>query len=658
MTSDGRLCELLADVWAPSECLTLAEWITGHVVLPKEVSATPGKYDLDAYPYWRGVIDQAENPETEKLVILAGTQLGKTTLAIALMLALSRVHPAPGMFASPDRDASRELREKVYAIAEASGFGEDLPPARLRNDRWVDLGHARWHSAWAFNTQTLSGKSCRVVFKTELSRWRKRPNFGDPKLIADERVKAFFRSLILEEGTPSDENCSISASYEASDRRRLHVPCPHCNHFQDLRPFPLRKGPYAGFGGVAGVKTADGKWVTPDQALAEAYYLCERGCRIESDQKNAMVREGLWVPKGQHVDSRGRLAGVPLRGPRVAGFRLNALYGQTVTFGRMLSTFIERRGKVATRQTWWNDWAAHKFTARGKSPQWRKLGVKLRGTHAIGTCPPWALFLTAAADPGKGYCRWTVRAWGEGSTSALVTYGTTRNDGRQRLSELTGLVAEILDRDWPLASANALGDTSLRVALLGIDVGYRPRRIHEFWLFLPPDLRRLVRQVAGKAELPDDMPWREKLIKTSKSGTAYAGGGQPRLEISRDIYSAEVHDRWRTPKDEEGAWLLPDVEPGQLEIFLQEIVNEAPVRRPNSRGRMVTRWEKIKSSVGNHYGDCSAYELALADLVVGRNWRDLTERMRLARFNATNKSSTPQRTFTRPDGRAFVATER
>jgi phage terminase large subunit GpA-like protein len=659
VTSEAALCGQVADGWAPGELFALAQWIVEHVVLPSSVSATPGKYDLDAYPYWRGVIEQAENPETEKIVILASTQLGKTTLAIALMLALSRLFPAPGMFAAPDRDASRELREKIYAIAEASGFGDsgDLPPPRLRNDRWIDLAAARWHSGIAFNTQTLSGKSCARVFKTELSRWRKRKNFGDPKLIADERVKAFFRSLILEEGTPSDENCSISASYDASDRRRLHVPCPHCNHFQDLRPFPLRKGPYAGFGGVAGVKTDDGKWVLPDEALEKGFYLCERGCRIENDQKDAIVRDGVWVPKGQHVGRGGKLCGEPLRGPRVAGFRLNAMYAQTVSFGRMLSTFIERRGKQATLQTWWNDWAGHKFTKRVKTPNWRRLGVRLRGDHAQGTVPSWALFLTAGSDPGPGYIRWTVSAWGEGSTSARVAYGTTRNDGRRRLSHFAELLPEVLERDWPLVAPNALGEKTLRVAQLGIDVGYRPHQVHEWWRSLAAAMQRRVRQVAGVAELKDGLPWAIRKVEVSARTKKPYPGGQERWLISRAVYSAEVHDRWKTPRDEEGAWLLPNLEPGQMEVFLQEVTNEAPVRKANSKGRMITSWEKIKKSIGNHYGDCSAYELAIADMLLDRDWTDIAARLRRRRQQG-GQVGPARKPLTTPDGRPFLVTER
>lgn len=656
MTSEGLLFEAVADALAPGPEIGLADWCAQNIVLPREVSATPGRYDLDAYPYWRGVFDACEDEETERVVLLKSTQVGGTIFWISLGCALSTLSPAPGMFVAPDRDASRELREKIYAVAEASGMAHQLPPARLRNDRWIDLGAARWHAGIAYNTQTLSGKSCRTVFQTEVDRYRQRKNFGDPTLIARERTKAFFRSLELEEGTPSDENSRIDAAYRESDQRRYHVPCPHCGHYQELRFFPLRKGPYAGFGGVAGTKTDDGKYVTPDEAAKTAHYLCEQECRIESEEKDDMVRAGQWLPKGVTLDKRGKRHGSPLRSARVAGFRLNALYAQTVSFAKMAIAYLERRGKDSTLQTFWNDWLGQRWKKKGKAPNWRRLGVRLRGDHAAGTVPGWALFATAGADPGPGYIRWTVRAWGEGSTSALIAYGTTRNDGRRRLSHFAELLPELLEREWPLIEPNELGDKTLRVGQLGIDVGYRPHQVHEWWRSLPAALQRRVRQVAGVAELKDGLPWAMRRVEVSARTKKPYPGGQERWLISRAIYSAEVHDRWKVPRSEDGAWLLPNIEPGQLEVFLKEVTNEAPVRKANAKGRMVTSWEKIKKSIGNHYGDCSAYELAIADMLLDRDWTDLAARLRRQRHQS--KPPAARKPFTTPDGRPFLVTER
>lgn len=647
----AALCDALGDAWRPRPRVSLADWCAANIELPKEVSATPGKFDLNAYPFWRGVLDQAEDPETEKIVIIKSTQVGGTTAAIALMLALSVLQPAPGMFAAPDRDAMRELREKIYLIAEKSGLADQLPPARLRNDRWIDIAGARWYSGIAYNTQTLSGKSCRVVLKTELDRWRRRKNFGDPKLIADERVKAFFRSLILEEGTPSDEESSIAASYAASDQRRFYVPCPTCGHYQELRFFPLRKGPFAGRGGVAGIKTDEGKYLSADAAISAAHYVCERGCRIESDEKDAMVRAGVWLPKGVTINARGKRKGEPLRGPRVAGFRLNALYAQTVSFGRMAAAFVERRGKQATLQTFVNDWLGQRFAKRGKTPKWRSIWAKLKTPDPPDIVPSWGIFLTAAADPGPHYARWSVRCWGEGGVSSLVSWGTTRGSPANIYAHLAGLRAELLERQFPLAAPNAAGDKFLSVRLCGIDVGFQPHLVHRWVRSLPPPLQRRVRQLAGKQELPAGQQWNRRTVEVSaRTGKVYEGG-QERWEISKAIFTEDLHARWQQSTSEPGAWLLCNAKLGTLELYLRELTNERAARKMTAAGRTATVWEKIDGNVGNHFADVESMNLALAEMVTGGNWTGLAARKRGGRTPTKRGREHAPATTPQPYGR-------
>lgn len=656
-TAAAALHESFADAWRPRPDVSLADWCATELRLPAEVSASPGAYDLRRYSYWRGVLDAADDPEVEEITIMASTQVGKTTCLIAMLASLAALQPSPAMLAAPDKDALKELRAKVYAIADATpALRDTLPPPRLRNDRWLDLGALRSYLGYAYNTQTLSGKSCRVVLCTEVDRWRKTLTHGDPSLIVAERVKAFHRSLIVRESTPSDEHSRIYAAYKLSDERRFLVPCPRCGHWQELRFWPLKKGPFAGCGGVAGLKNDKGDWLTPDDVRTAAHYLCETGCRIESDAKSGMVEQGQWIPKGQSLDRKGKLTGKPLKSKRIWGGRLNSLYAETVSFGRMAAKFLDcRTAGQAAVQVFINDWLATVYKRKTKVPRWRDLWRRLKGEHDPGTVPSWALFLTAGADPGPGYVRWTVRAWGENSNSALVAWGTTRAQDQSRLGHLAALRPEVLDREFPLAEPNVLGDKTLRVAMLALDVGFQPHREHEWVCSLPQALRRRVRQVAGKAELPDGAPWRRKLVEQSaRTGKVYAGG-QERWEINRAIYSAEVHDRWRLPPGEEGEWRLTNAPLSQAELYLQELTNEAPVRKADKLGRMRTFWEKIRKSLGNHYGDCSAYELAAADMLVDRDWADLAARLRRRRNPTT---AAPRKAFTTPTGQPFVLTDR
>ena len=630
--STAALLESIADAWRPRPDITLAEWCETHLRLPATTSASPGGYDLRRYSYCRGVLDAAEDPEVERIVLMWIPQLGKTTLLQAILAGTAVLAPGPAMLGTPDKDSLLELRDKFYALCEETEELRDtVPPPRLRNNRWIDVGGCRCQLAYSYNTQRMSGKSCRLVIKTEIDRWRKTKTHGDPSLIIDERVKAFHRSLIVEESTASDENSRIYASYQQSDRRRFLVPCPRCGHYQELRFNPLRKGPFAGRGGVAGLRDEQGELLTSDQVAGSAHYLCEQGCRIESDDKPGMVEQGVHVPKGQTLDKRGRIVGQPLRSRRVWGSRLNCLYSETITFAKAAQKYLECRGKLAAMQVWVNDWLGTRFKQRGKTPKWRSLWARLKTADPPDVAPSWAIFLTAGVDPGPHYCRWAVRAWGEGGVSALVSWGTTRGSPTSRMAHLAALRGELLERHFPLTAPNDAGDKSLQVRLMGVDVGYQSHLVHSWYRTLPAPLGRRVRQLAGKQELPHGTQWRRNVVEVSaRTGNRYEGG-QERWEISKAIFTEDLHARWKQATNEAGAWLLCDARLGTLELYLRELTNERAARKVTAGGRTVTVWEKIDGNVGNHFADVESMNLALAEMVTGGNWSNLAAQKRRAK---------------------------
>jgi phage terminase large subunit GpA-like protein len=628
-----RVLDWWAETWRPRIELDRAKWCEQNLRMPAEVSAKPGACDLVRYAYMREPLLAADDPNVEVIVLVWATQLGKTTLLIFILASQAAIAPVQSLFVAPDKDALMELRDKFYLFAEHSPLERVLPPPRLRNNRWMDAGRLRCHLAYPMNTQRLSGKSCALVLATEVDRYRSRKEQGSPEKLAAERVKAFFSYKIVYESSPTDDTSRIWKLFETSDRRQFHVPCPRCNHFQELRLFPHREGPFAGAGGIHGLKDGEGKWRTPDQARAESYYICERGCKITDDKKPAMVSAGLWCPKGQSIDKRGRLTGDPERGPRIWGGQLNSLYAEPITFGRFAGEYLESRDDPGKLQSFWQNWMALRWQRKAEAPHWATLGRRLRGGHPRGTVPVGAIFLTAGADVGPDYCRWVVRAFGEGSTSWLVDWGTTRSrpdaDGAQsRTSHLDQLAQEILHRDWQLVDRNPLGEDRLRVRLLAVDCGYKPSLIHG-WARKQPGDR--VYTVAGRADLKSGDFYRCNTVeKDARTGKPYPGGMR-RWEINRALYNADVADRWRQPLDEAGAWWLTAAPLDEAEPYLRELVNEAPTRVKHRTGRDVIEWAKVDSNTPNHWWDCEVYARAAADMVTGGDWDKLAERAKSQR---------------------------
>lgn len=624
----------MADAWAPRERIGLADWCAREIHLPPETGPTPGLIDLDRYPFCRGILDAAEDPEVERIVICTATQIGKTTVLQCILAGLSILRPAPAMLCAPDADATKKLRNKFYGICDTSPILRDrVPPHHLRNMSEIDFGRSLCHLAWTGNPQRVAGESCRVVLVTECDRSHRATHEGALHKLIGERVKAWHNFLIVMEGTPTDENSIIVGEYEKSDQRRFLVPCPRCGHWQPLRFFVHREGEYAGCGGVAGMKTAEGDWLSPDNAEEAAYYLCERGCRIEPREKDEMVGKGLWCPKGCQIDADGQITGTPERGRRHVGFgELNSLYSPTITVGRMAAEYLSSRDNEKEYQNFINNWCGLRYRPRTKTPRAFELFQRLRGSHRRGTVPPGALFLTAGVDVHDENTHWIVRAWGEGCTSWLVDWGVcpvqTDDLGHAKPgSQLTPIQAMVLERDWQLVTENALGHETLRVIKAGVDCGWVPLLVHNFARQFPSDL---VLTVAGDTQPVAGQPWTFSIVeKNLRSGKPYPGGLR-RWAINTDAYKTDLHDRFGAPLDEPGAWWITDAPWDAARTHLDHVANEGRIVAHNQRGYPVHRWVVLRSGLGNHFLDCEVYARALADMIVGGVWENLTERFRTA----------------------------
>lgn len=619
----GRILDSLRDAWKPKARPSHADWVNANVRLPATFG-TPGRYDLAEFPFWRGVLDCFDDPEVHEIVLMCATQIGKTTLLVAAMQAVSDIAPAPGMFVGPDRDYVTEKRDLVYESAALSPvLAERVPAAKGRNMRVIDLGRCHFYLAWAGNTQRISGKAAKYIFCSEVDRYRQAKKEGTVRKLIGERVKSFTRYKIVWESTPTDHSSAIAELYEQSDQRRYHFPCPKCGHWQQLRFFPHMEGDCKGCGGVVGLHDKHGNRLTPDEALKEAYYACEHGCRIDNADKRGMIAKGKWVPEGQTVDKKGHLVGTPKRPPRIAGFQLSSLAAPSITFGRMAAEWLSCEDE-RQKQNFRNNWCGEKYTIRTKVPKWRELGKRLEAGHSRGTVPASAFFLTAGVDVQADRAYWVVRAWGEYATSWLIDWGVAaRQLGEKgeaaKNSDLIQIKSLVIERHFPWVGPNPLNLTGATPRLSGLDCGYEPHRVWNFVRQFPQDR---VRAVAGDEGMGAEFYQMTSVERSARDGKAYEGSLQ-RWGIRVSTYKSDIQDRWTTGPDQPGAWLLPYriLEVG--ESYLQMITNEAPVTKPNKKGRLVSTWTVLESRLGNHWWDCEVYARALADMVTGGQWDDL-----------------------------------
>jgi phage terminase large subunit GpA-like protein len=623
----ARLLRTCARAWQPYTPPPTVEWVERELHLPPDTSANPGPIDLVSRPYWREPLALMDDPDVRTITMMGDAQGGKTVTLMAMLLSRAICDPAPCMIAGPDQDAMRELRDKLYGMAEVSpALAGKIPPVSKRNDRWLDFSSMICYLAYSGSKQRLRGRACKFVFATECDVWQDDPRLGSSAKLIQARVKAFVEHKIVYESTPSDDLSTIALLYGRSDQRKFWVPCFRCNHWQELRFFPHTKGKLAGRGGVAGLQAKDGTWLRPEDVRGVAYYVGECGCRIDSADKNGMVENGLWVPRGCKV-KRDRVVGEPARSVRNAGYHMSALYAAHLTFGDIAEQYLEARESNSLR-VFWNNWLGLPDKLASKLPGWKTLGQRLAWSHRRGTVPADAYFLTSQADVQSDRCYAGVRAWGDKRASWLVDFfefplepaPKTADTKVPIASDLARLESDVLAVLFPVNGTNPLGYSELPVRLLGVDTNYRNVEVHDFVKFAQTLYGDRIRATRGDHKVdPIELYKKSVVERNSRTGKVYEGG----LElwgISINVFREMLLSLFSYPADQVGAWLLTGDVLAWGGNYLRQLVNQGPRTEVLPNGKQITKWVTRDKGVGEHSWDIEVVQLALAHMVTGGEW--------------------------------------
>jgi len=607
-----------AKAWRPREFPPTPVWCERNIQLPAATEATPGRFDLDRRPYWREPLAMFDDPAVETITIQKATQLGGTVSLMAAALSRAVIAPSPGMVVTPDRDSCTEIRDRIYGLAlETPATRRLVPPERYWNNRHVDLGTMRLYLAFSGSRQRMRGRPCRYVLMTEVDVYKKDARAGAAIRAGRERVKAFYRSKILFESSPTDDDSDIANLYDQSDRRLWFVPCPRCGRWQFLRCFCHTKGKHAGRGGIGSFRDDHGNWNDPERARADAHYLCLSGCRIDQADKATMIEAGRWVPHGQTVNEHGELAGTPTKPARDVGYQLSSLVSDQVSFADMVGAYHAHK-EAGQLPEFWNNWLGLRWTTRRPLPTYAELGRRLSSTNRRGHVPTAAWFLTGSADVQEDKVYFSVRAWGDRRTSWQVDWGILERqpeiEGGGVASDLAKL-DRIVNRRYRVDGANPLGKRELRLRVFGIDANYRPADIHD-WIQTHGKTDR-IRAIRGDHTVNPKEGFRMTVVERNvRTGKRYAGGLQL-WGIFVNRYKLWLLDRFAFGPGRPGSWHLSLDVVKEGGDYLRQLVNEPKILETGRDGRTRMVFRPRSHSIGVDWWDCEVYNAALADMVVG-----------------------------------------
>ncbi len=368
--------------------MTVSEWADAERYLSSEASAEPGKWYTDRAPYQRGIMDSINDPSVHTIVYMASAQVGKTEIINNMAGFHIAEDPCPMLLLQPTvKMAETWSKDRLVPMVRDTPCLSDKIKIKSK-DSGNSILHKSFHGghltmAGANSPSSLASRPIRICLFDEVDLYPgSAGDKGCPIALAMKRTTSFWNRRKILVSTPSIKGKSrIEAAYEESDKRVYHVPCPHCNVFDELKFSNL-------------IRPHD------DAKPDEWGYFCPHcGAEIEERYKMNMLRKGKWV-------SRAEFKGI-------AGFYMNEMYSPWVSWQEMIENFLQAKKLPDTLKTFINSSLAETWDEDNEGETIEADDVLGRAEIYKAQIPAQVLMLTAATDVQDDRLEVEILGWGE-----------------------------------------------------------------------------------------------------------------------------------------------------------------------------------------------------------------------------------------------------
>lgn len=591
------------ELWQPRERIPVSVWADRYRVLTG--GAEPGPWRTARVPYAAGPMDAFTEPGIRlinwvKSARVCGTEFINNVLGFA-----TDQEPGPGMFVYPTEDAAvEECRDRIQKAVEASSrWASHIPHDGWATNHQLSFDTMELYMAWAKSPGTLIRRTARYVLVDELDNCDMAAGkLGNTLSLCEERVTTYKgRAKIVVVTTPTTPERSAWQTWEKSDRRKYHVPCPLCGAYQVLIFDRLR--------------VPDGMR-DPNIIRSErlAWYDCEIcGQRLRDHlHKEWMVARGVWVKSAQMIVER-----MPIADPEIveraeyghpdrwvptiegvapvndiAGFHIWSAYSPWRTWSEIVAKWFAVKDDRETLRVFINSWLGEPFSETAEELQEVPFAAKREGGLPRGSVPDAALCIIVSADVQKNRIYYVVRAWGTERRSWLIEEGIVAD-----LDELLAVALRIYPRQKDPKE-------TIQADWLAIDSGYRTFEIYDFARTNPG-----IMAMKGKdtAQLPvfetniEYVPPNKREMAKCKL-----------FHVDTSYFKEQLVFMAGIPAGQPGEWNLNRDTSSE---YCKQVTSEHQVWvnvKRNNRKVRIKKWDTKREGADNHFLDCEVYNLAAA----------------------------------------------
>lgn len=603
----GAVFAAMARAFAPAPVLSVSEWAAANRIVSAESgSRHPGPWRNDRAPHLVEIMD-ALGPQdhAEDVVVAASAQVGKTEVGINWFGFIVDAKAGPMILVLPSHDESKKyVRTKLQpAIDETPALRRKVLEVSERSERGSTAAFKRFRGGFAQITFAGSSKGLQMLtaqytIGDEVSEWpAEAGERGDPVLQLKKRTETYERDRKrLWVSTPSILGvCRITIDYEASDKRRRFVPCPHCGAWQVLKFERL-------------------KWDS-EHWPHRAWFECPAsGCVIEHVDKPQMMAAGVWIATASRDDDEGpgdwfqpedlerwRARSVPTR---IRGFHVWKAYSLFSSWDSVVAEYLDAKGRPEKERVFVQQVLGEAYEDKGDAPDAELLHKARVEGWRRGSPPSGPLFYTGATDVQGNRLEWAVWGWSEGMTRWLVEWGVIEGDPHD-----PGTWAEH-DRMVTSRSYSAGGGEPRGVEAWAVDSGFASQHVYNY-----SRGRRGIFAIDGRHGRTEPFIGAARKVDVKLNGKRMKGGAViwpvGTFPLKSDHYSAIR--KTIAGQDEAGAWapgsmILPGDVPRD---YVDQLTAEHLEKVERRSGVVALTWQKLAGRP-NEALDIACYARAMA----------------------------------------------
>lgn len=546
--------------------LSVEEWATKSVELSERVTEQAGPYTTKNHPYVCEIIEAIRNPRINRVSLCWGSQTAKTTSFYVMLGFVIDQKPKPILWVFPNEKLCKTFAADRWMpfCRESSVIAKHLP---LNGEGGIDS------DKFTLTKQEFSRCTMNLVGAGSSANVRSYPV---SVLVLDEidvipegtrrecldRTKGKQDFTILQSSTPISETGGIWQEFMEGDRRRFHIPCPHCGErfvFRWLNDEGKRNLQWS-----EEAKGEGGEW-NMREVERSARYVCEKcGEPISDIHKMKALRAGKWIA-GNSNSERG-----------VRSYHLNSFYSPVLTFGRIAVEYLKASKTIEGEKAFTNGWLAEPWRPDIEGPvdakAFREHECEFERGEIAGD------YRLIAADVQRDHFVWIVRGFDRDGRSYLIDNGLA----------------------YTFEDLHAIGQ-KYECAKGIIDTGYRTQEIYEaifnfrpFWF-------------GAKGQDKMQTSYRINNLDPFAHDQRNGKATVVLCHLNKDIWQQEML------RKRSGAAMNWHVYKGPDSEYIRQMLSTNLVESTNKRGQIVREW-KVAGHKQDHFWDCETYCLALAHI--------------------------------------------